>query len=69
MRCSGRVFIWERASGRLVKTLDADDDIVNCVVPHPTSCTLASSGIGSSIKLWAPIAPDTPIAYQQALRQ
>ncbi|KAK3258862.1 hypothetical protein CYMTET_32113, partial [Cymbomonas tetramitiformis] len=31
----GRVYIWERRSGRLVRVLWADSMVVNCVQPHP----------------------------------
>ena len=36
----GRVFIWDKATGVLVKTLVADEDIVNCVQVsvEPTPC-------------------------------
>lgn len=32
----GRMFIWESASGRLVRAIEADNHIVNCVAPHPS---------------------------------
>ena len=31
----GRVFLWDKWSGRVVNMLMADSHIVNCVQPHP----------------------------------
>ncbi|CAM9492287.1 unnamed protein product [Ectocarpus fasciculatus] len=50
----GRVFIWERSSGRLVRAIKADDQIVNCVAPHPSLPVLATSGLESVVRLWSP---------------
>ena len=33
----GRAFVWERATGTLIRVLKADEDIVNCVQVPP--CT------------------------------
>lgn len=54
----GRVFIWNRHSGALVNVLEGDQHVVNCVRPHPTDFTLATSGIDHDIKIWKPIAPE-----------
>mmetsp|Transcript_7028 Transcript_7028/g.10515 ORF Transcript_7028/g.10515 Transcript_7028/m.10515 type:complete len:713 (+) Transcript_7028:526-2664(+) len=51
----GRVFIWEKRGAKLVHILEADEDVVNCVKPHPFFPVLASSGIDSTIKIWAPL--------------
>mmetsp|Transcript_43737 Transcript_43737/g.72451 ORF Transcript_43737/g.72451 Transcript_43737/m.72451 type:complete len:223 (+) Transcript_43737:324-992(+) len=50
----GRVFLWEAGSGRLVGSWTADEDIVNCVQPHPFDPVLATSGIENCVRLWAP---------------
>ncbi|CBJ48541.1 conserved unknown protein [Ectocarpus siliculosus] len=50
----GRVFIWERSSGRLVRAIKADDQIVNCVAPHPSLPVLATSGLESVARIWSP---------------
>lgn len=50
----GNVFIWNKQTGNLVKILSADDSIVNCVQWNPRSCSLATSGIESVIKIWEP---------------
>lgn len=43
-----------QASGELVKVLQADEDVCNCVQCHPTLPVLATSGIESVVRLWAP---------------
>ncbi|KAL5982354.1 hypothetical protein ACLOJK_016425 [Asimina triloba] len=55
----GRWFIWEKRTGRLIKMLAGDDAVVNCVQCHPFDCTIATSGIDSTIKIWTPCA-ETP---------
>ncbi|XP_052191448.1 protein ALTERED SEED GERMINATION 2 [Diospyros lotus] len=52
----GRWFIWEKKTGRLIKTLVGDEAVVNCVQCHPTDCVVATSGIDSTIKIWTPTA-------------
>lgn len=52
----GNLFIWDRASGRLVNILSGDDDVVNVVQSHPHEPLLAVSGIDSSIKIFSPDA-------------
>ncbi|KAK7019403.1 WD and tetratricopeptide repeat protein [Halocaridina rubra] len=51
----GNLFIWDRHTTNLVRVLPGDDSIVNCVQPHPHTCLLATSGIESFVKLWAPL--------------
>ncbi|KAK9136131.1 hypothetical protein Syun_015461 [Stephania yunnanensis] len=48
----GRWFIWEKRTGRLIKVLAGDEAVVNCVQCHPFDCTVATSGIDSTIKIW-----------------
>lgn len=52
----GSIFIFGRASGALRMLLEnADTHVVNCLEPHPSQLlTLATSGIDSDVKLWAP---------------
>ncbi|XP_024171189.1 protein ALTERED SEED GERMINATION 2 isoform X2 [Rosa chinensis] len=52
----GRWFIWEKRTGRLIKMLQGDEAVVNCVQCHPSDCVVATSGIDSTIKLWTPSA-------------
>lgn len=51
----GHIFVWQRHTGKVVKTLLADHRVVNRVQPHPTLPYLLSSGIDYNIKVWAPI--------------
>ncbi|KAK9903580.1 hypothetical protein WJX75_009241 [Coccomyxa subellipsoidea] len=51
--CS-RLFLWDRATGRLLTAVRSDTHIVNCVASHPHEPLLAACGLDSSIKLWAP---------------
>ncbi|SPP86485.1 DDB1- and CUL4-associated factor 6-like [Drosophila guanche] len=53
----GHIFVWNRRTGKVVKTLLADNRVVNRVQPHPTLPYLLSSGIDYNVKVWAPIAP------------
>lgn len=50
----GRVFIFDAATGEAVMLLHADDDVANCVQCHPTLPVLATSGIESVVRVWAP---------------
>ncbi|XP_011622171.1 WD and tetratricopeptide repeats protein 1 isoform X1 [Amborella trichopoda] len=52
----GRWFIWEKRTGRLVKMLAGDENVVNCVQCHPFDCCIATSGIDNTIKIWSPFA-------------
>lgn len=50
----GNVFIWRKKDGELMRVMRGDKRIVNCVEQHPSEIVIASSGIDSSIKIWAP---------------
>ncbi|KAE8706651.1 DDB1- and CUL4-associated factor 8-like isoform X2 [Hibiscus syriacus] len=52
----GRIFIWKRKCGELVRVMEAEKHVVNCIESHPHSAVLASSGIETVIKIWAPKA-------------
>lgn len=52
----GRWFIWSKKTGRLIKMLNGDENVVNCVQSHPFNCAIATSGIDNTIKLWTPCA-------------
>ncbi|XP_065366918.1 WD and tetratricopeptide repeats protein 1 [Calliphora vicina] len=51
----GNFFIWDRKSGNIDSIYKADSAIVNCVLPHPEICFMATSGIDHDIKLWSPM--------------
>ncbi len=57
----GRIFIWKKKGGDLIRVMEADKDIVNCIECHPHTMALASSGIDTDIKLW------TPKAFERAV--
>ncbi|RVW38499.1 DDB1- and CUL4-associated factor 8 [Vitis vinifera] len=40
----GRIFIWKK-SGELIRVMEADQHVVNCIESHPHATVLASSGI------------------------
>ncbi|KAL6494860.1 hypothetical protein OROGR_031660 [Orobanche gracilis] len=52
----GRIFIWKKKDGNLVRVMEADKHIVNCIEAHPHATVLASSGIEHDIKMWTPKA-------------
>ncbi|CAM9912127.1 unnamed protein product [Discosporangium mesarthrocarpum] len=49
------MFIWERSTGRLVRAVRADEDVLNCVQPHPNLPIIATSGMESVVRLWSPL--------------
>lgn len=57
----GRIFIWKKKTGKLVRLMEADKHVVNCIEPHPFTPVLASSGIENDIKIWTPKAIDKAI--------
>ncbi|XP_047310953.1 DDB1- and CUL4-associated factor 8 [Impatiens glandulifera] len=52
----GRIFIWRKKGGELIRVIEADRLVVNCVESHPHTNVIASSGIESDIKIWTPSA-------------
>ncbi|CAF1013771.1 unnamed protein product [Rotaria sordida] len=53
----GHIFIWNKFTSNLVRIIQADEHVVNCVQPHPRDYPiLASSGIDYNIKLFSPLA-------------
>lgn len=56
----GHVFIWRKKDGVLMRVMKGDKRIVNCVEQHPSDIIVASSGIDTSIKIWAPGASEDP---------
>ncbi len=53
---SGRMWVWKPSGDPLIAP-HADDHILNCVRTHPVDPVIATSGIESTIKLWAPSSP------------
>ncbi|KAL4585077.1 hypothetical protein LXL04_009691 [Taraxacum kok-saghyz] len=52
----GRMFIWRKSDMVLVRVLEADKQVVNCIESHPFETMLASSGLERDIKIWTPTA-------------
>lgn len=50
----GRIYLYDASSGVCLRTLLGDNDIVNCIRPHPHLPIIATSGIDATIKLWSP---------------
>ena len=52
-----RCFLHSQEDGELVQVLQADEDVANCVRPHPSLPLLATSGIESVIRCAMPLTP------------
>jgi len=50
----GHVFVWDKKSEDILVMHKGDEEVVNCLEPHPFLAVLATSGIGDDIKVWAP---------------
>ncbi|KAI5054823.1 hypothetical protein GOP47_0029968 [Adiantum capillus-veneris] len=62
----GRWFIWHKKTGRLLKLLKGDENVVNCVQCHPFDCAIATSGIDNTIKMWTPCAQEPSLVTDAA---
>lgn len=51
----GNLFVWETATGNLVRIMQADENIVNCVQCHPSASMIVTSGIEHAVKIWEPL--------------
>ncbi|XP_019087258.1 PREDICTED: LOW QUALITY PROTEIN: DDB1- and CUL4-associated factor 8-like, partial [Camelina sativa] len=58
----GRVFIWRKKDGELLRAMAADKHVVNCVESHPHMPLLCSSGIETDIKIWTPGGNERPLS-------
>lgn len=56
----GHIFIWRKKGGKLVRLMSGDRHIVNQLEPHPHISMFATCGIEKSVKLWVPMASETP---------
>lgn len=50
----GSVFVWERATGKMLNLLKADDTAALCATPHPILPSLATAGVGATVRIWEP---------------
>ncbi|KAI4318567.1 hypothetical protein MLD38_032253 [Melastoma candidum] len=57
----GRIFIWNKKDGKLLRVMEADMHVVNCIEAHPHAPVLASSGIEHDIKVWTPKAIENAV--------
>ncbi|KAK8916080.1 hypothetical protein KSP39_PZI022699 [Platanthera zijinensis] len=66
----GRVFIWRKRGGELLRVMEGDKDVVNCIEPHPFDPLFASSGIENDIKIWTPSALESaPPVNMEEIKQ
>lgn len=50
----GHVYVWSATTSALVARVEADEQIVNCVLPHPRHSMIIASGIDETIKVLSP---------------
>lgn len=62
----GNAWIYDIATSLPVGVIGADDDVCNAVQPHPYLPLLATSGIESTVRLWAPVVPVPEVAPVEA---
>lgn len=67
----GGIFIWRKKDGKLLRVLEGDKHVVNCIEPHPFAPIMASSGIEHDIKMWIPNAhePAVPVKKEELKRK
>ena len=53
LKKSGAIFIWDVATAKYAFKLTGPDDIVTCVLFHPTTPHLASGGADKKIRFWS----------------
>ncbi|WOL09724.1 DDB1- and CUL4-associated factor 8 isoform X2 [Canna indica] len=63
----GRVFIWRKKDGKLLRAMEGDTSVVNCIEPHPYATVIATSGIDKDVKIWTPnaVEPVPPIKLEE----
>jgi WD40 repeat protein len=49
---SGTIHVWDTASGKAAFKLEGHEDVVTCLVFHPTTNHLASGGADNLIRVW-----------------
>ncbi|KAG9070386.1 DDB1- and CUL4-associated factor 6 [Linnemannia hyalina] len=55
----GRIYVWNKKTGKLLNVVRGDKRVVNCLHPHPFSkFLLAASGIDNTIKIFMPTAEE-----------
>ncbi|KAJ4831326.1 hypothetical protein Tsubulata_036425 [Turnera subulata] len=56
----GHIFIWKKQTARLVRLMIGDRHIVNQLEPHPHMPIFATCGLEKTVKVWVPMASETP---------
>ena len=51
----GRFFVWDKKTANILRVMMGDESIVNCLQAHPFTSMMATSGIESVVRLWAPL--------------
>lgn len=63
----GRLYVYSSQTGELLRTVAADDDIVNAIAPHPLGePVVAVSGIANSIRVFEPGDEDAEDSEDEA---
>lgn len=62
----GRIFIWRKKDGELLRAMEADKHVVNCIESHPHMPLMCSSGIDTDIKIWTPGGTEKPMSPRNA---
>ncbi|KAF9158613.1 DDB1- and CUL4-associated factor 6 [Actinomortierella ambigua] len=67
----GRIFFWDKLTGKIENTIRGDRQVVNCLQPHPLSrMLLTASGIDKTIKIFMPTASDhTDLSKVRGIRR
>ncbi|WOK92865.1 DDB1- and CUL4-associated factor 8 [Canna indica] len=54
----GHIFLWRKKGGELLRAMEGDKYVVNCIESHPCTTMIASSGMENDIKIWVPNAKE-----------
>ncbi|CAI9723048.1 DDB1CUL4-associated and CUL4-associated factor 8-like isoform X1 [Octopus vulgaris] len=55
----GHIFLWDKQTESVVQFMKGDDGgVINVLEPHPFAPFLATSGLDSDVKIWAPTAEE-----------
>lgn len=67
----GRLFIWRKKGGELLRVMEGDKRVVNCIEANPCTTMLASCGIEKDIKIWLPNAQElaAPVDIDEIMKQ
>ncbi|WAR05503.1 DCAF8-like protein, partial [Mya arenaria] len=53
----GHIFLWDKDTENIVQRMEGDEGgVINVLEPHPHFPVLATSGLDSDVKIWAPTA-------------